>query len=574
MRCILILSATLVALAVTQRECRAARGDEVVVVYNSAMPESKTVADYYAMRREVPKSHVFGFELSTNEAVTRADFRDSLQLPLLQKLESTKLWTFGTGTIPNTNGDLLTIPDKLLESQIRYAVLCYGVPLRIAEDPTLKAPGVESIRPEFRRNEASVDTELACLPTIYQHMPLTGPLRNAFYTVTNSALMQPTNGVLMVTRLDGPSADIARGLVDKAMEAETNGWWGRAYIDLRNIPDVAFKPGDEWIRAAEGFCRLRGFETTVDNNPATFPASFPMSQIGFYAGWYDVNASGPFTLKNVEFMPGAFAYHLHSYSAATLRSTTQNWVGPFLAEGVTATMGCVSEPYLGGTPDVGVFAGRFLYYDFTFGESAYASQPVLSWQTTFVGDPLYSPFLKNPIKLHLELQARHSKFLEWSQVRIVNVNALKGVPLSQQTSYIEQLDLTASSAVLSEKLADLCIASGKPSSAIFAYEQALKDDPSPQQRVRLRLNLGERLLEAHKDKDAYEDYKKLLEEWPDHPCALSVCEKLLPLAKKLGKTDDATKWEEEIKRLTPPPPAPPVAPTNNPTTATAPPPAK
>ncbi len=45
------------------------------------------------------------------------------------------------------------------------------------------------------------------------------------------------------------------------------------------------------------------------------------------------NASGPFTLPKVEFMPGAFAYHLHSFSAFTIRSTTRNWCGPLLAKG-------------------------------------------------------------------------------------------------------------------------------------------------------------------------------------------------------------------------------------------------
>ena len=50
-----------------------------------------------------------------------------------------------------------------------------------------------------------------------------------------------------------------------------------------------------------------------------------MSQIAIYAGWYDGDVSGPFTLPKVEFMPGAFAYHLHSFSADTLRSETSHW---------------------------------------------------------------------------------------------------------------------------------------------------------------------------------------------------------------------------------------------------------
>ena len=35
-----------------------------------------------------------------------------------------------------------------------------------------------------------------------------------------------------------------------------------------------------------------------------------MSHIAIYCGWYDASVSGPFALPKVEFMPGAFAYHL------------------------------------------------------------------------------------------------------------------------------------------------------------------------------------------------------------------------------------------------------------------------
>jgi uncharacterized protein (TIGR03790 family) len=174
---------------------------------------------------------------------------------------------------------------------------------------------------------------------IEQHPPLTGPLRNWVYTSTNRAFLHPTNGLLMVSRLDGPDANIARGLVDKALQAEADGLWGRAYFDLRSITNTDYKLGDEWIRGASELCRHWGFETIVDEQPETFPAEFPMSQIAFYCGWYDPAASGPFARPTVEFMPGAFAYHLHSYSAARLRSPTENWVGPLLARGATISMG-------------------------------------------------------------------------------------------------------------------------------------------------------------------------------------------------------------------------------------------
>jgi len=360
---------------------------------------------------------------------------------------------------------------------------------------------------------------------------------------------------LMVARLDGPTPEIARGLVDKAIQAETDGLWGRAYFDWRNIADPNMKLGDDWIRMAADMSRHIGFETITDDQEATFPPSFSMSQIGMYMGWYRQHVDGPFTQRNVEFMPGAFAYHLHSFSAATLRSTNTHWVGPLLAKGATATMGCVHEPYLSGTPDLGVFTARLLFHNFTFGEAAYASQNALSWMTTVVGDPLYRPFAKPPQQLHQELEAKHSKLLEWSYLRLVTLNQARGAPVNELVNYLEELPLTKESAVLSEKLGDLCAAQGKPSSTIDAYERALKLDSSPQQQIRLRLALGKKLLDLKRDKEAYTVYRKFVEESPEYSDKISILQRLRSLAQRLGKSEDAANYEAQIKLLTTPRPA-------------------
>ena len=82
-------------------------------------------------------------------------------------------------------------------------------------------------------------------------------------------------------------------------------------------------------------------------------------------------------------------------------------------------------------------------------------------------------------------------------------------------------------------------------------------DPSPQQRVRLLLTLAEKLPALDRQQEAYEDYQKLLHEFPDYPDKLAIYRKLLPLAQKLDKKADAEKYEAEINRLSPPPPAAP-----------------
>jgi tetratricopeptide (TPR) repeat protein len=287
-----------------------------------------------------------------------------------------------------------------------------------------------------------------------------------------------------------------------------------------------------------------------------------MSQIAIYIGWYDGNASGPFAQPTVEFMPGAFAYHLHSYSASTLRSTNQAWVGPLLAKGATATMGCVAEPYLSGTPDMAVFTSRLIYNGFTFGEAACAGQPVLSWQTTVVGDPLYRPFAKSPDELLKDLVQRHSPWAEWAFLRVADINLASGRPPAEIVALLEQLENTKQSAVLTEKLGDLYAAQGKPSSAVYAYFQALKLDPTPQQRIRLRLTLGEKLVALDRRPEAFDVYEGLLKDSPAYPDEISVCRRLLAIAHHLHRQADADKYQAEINRLMPPPPpaTPPATP--------------
>jgi len=529
--------------AASAQPVRAAEpGGEVVVVFNSRVRESKDVAAHYAAVRRVPPAQILGLDMITGEDMSRREYHDQLELPLLSFLETNKLFVFDAERGP-------TRP-QVREAKIRYAVLCYGVPLRILEDPGRIEPGATNLQPQLRRNGAAVDSELALLPWSHQERILAGPWRNPAFGATNAAAINPTNGTLIVARLDGPDAAVAMNLVDKALEAETNGLWGRAYFDLRGLTNGDYKLGDDWLRGAAGAARRFGFETVVDDLPETFSAAFPMSQIALYAGWYDANASGPFSLPKVEFMPGAFAYHLHSYSAQTLRSTTKNWCGPLLAEGVTATMGCVDEPYLGGTPEMNAFF-RLWLTGFTFGEAACACQHVLSWQTTVVGDPLYSPFGRDMHALHDQLVARHSLLVEWSDLRFVNLNLVNGAPTNTFLQFVETEPLTRQSEVLTEKLADLYQASGQRVKAIKTLRQALTLHPTPQTIVRLTLRLGDLLVASDQNADALKVYEDFQKNHPVYPGALALWQKMEEIAVRSGKTAQAARYGGEIKKLQP-----------------------
>lgn len=523
-------------------------GDLVAVVYNRRVPESRKVAEHYAEKRRVPAAQVIGLDLPEGEAITRREYRENLEQPLLAALERGRLFTFRDVVRPATNLKPAATIHQVVEARIRYVVLCYGVPARILAEANWQEADMDRWIAHFKRNEAAVDNELCLLPASRQNLAIYGMINNPYYGTTNAAVLHPTNGMIMVTRLDGPSPEIARGLVDKAIQAEGDGLWGRAYLDARGLTNGVYQLGDDWMRGAAEVTRKLGYETTLDERPETLPARTPMGQIAFYAGWYDGNVSGPFLRKPVEFMPGAFAYHLHSFSAHQIRNAEAHWVGPLLARGATITMGCVDEPYLQFTPNIAMFAAKFLFNGFSFGEAAYAAQQSFSWQTTVIGDPLFRPRARGPAERHAQLQRQGSPLIEWSHLGVVNMNLAKDSPALAAVDYLEREPVTRSSAVLLEKLGDLYHAVGKPLSSLDAYGKALKLNPGREQTVRLLLTLAGRQAAGGQVEEAIETYRRLQAKFPEHAAGEEAGKRILELIPEAKKSSEAGKLLEDIRR--------------------------
>src|SRR5262249_50740370 len=152
-----------------------------------------------------------------------------------------------------------------------------------------------------------------------------------------------------------------------------------------------YPSGDQWLGAVAEEIAALGFDSTVDRGPETFPPTARCDAPALYFGWYATDLNGPFSLPGFRFPQGAIAFHIHSYSAHTLPSTTEGWGGPVIARGATATMGNVFEPFLQMTHRPDLFLAR-LAQGATLADAAYYALPVLSWESVLVGDPLYRPF--------------------------------------------------------------------------------------------------------------------------------------------------------------------------------------
>ena len=525
------------------RAMMAESGDEVVVVYNSSVPASKQVAEHYAAKRAVPTEQILSFALPEVETISRDDFERKLQQPLWNELRSRKLLTYGEGHPIHLSTQICNV----VSAKVRYVVLCYGVPVKITPDTTRNEPQMEKVQAELRRNEAAVDSELILLPMLDQKFPIGGPMMNTLHNATNRALMHPTNGVLMVTRLDGPTPEIAMGLVDKAMEAEKGGLWGTVYVDTRGITEPGMKQGDEMFKATSELARLYGFKVVNETSGRTFSPSTPLSDIAFYFGWYDQSVSGPFTNGMAEFRPGAFAYHLHSYSARDLRTPNVWWAGPLLAAGVTATMGCTEEPYLQSTPHMNSLFYRFVHLGFSFGEAALAAQPWLSWQITTIGDPLYRPFVKNQKQRFEELLASQHKNLEWSILMWVSFLQGRNAPLDEILKFYRETVEAQNSALLQEELGDVYKSKGKLIDALDPYAKAMKGTTNSLRRLRLALKAAPLFSSMGRAEEAYALYQEILRDYPKYTERKDLYEKLSAVAIRLKKTEEAAEYQRLAK---------------------------
>ncbi len=361
----------------------------VLILANRDDGESLAVARHYAERRGLPESAIVALPMPLTEQITWPEFVASIWNPLLKE-------AIARGDI---EGMAMNLKDEIGRTKIVPSghrldalVICRGVPLRVANDAKLvdEKSNPLAASPTFRTVEGSVDSELALLavncPPIAAFVP-----NPVFAADSESALSTALHEIIPVGRLDGPTAEDAKGLVDLALKAERDGLAGRAYVDIRGISDPGYKAGDEWMEACVGQLAALGFETDVDREGGTMPTNARFDAPVLYFGWYASDMNGPFAVPGFRFPPGAIALHIHSFSAATLRSPARGWSGPLVARGVTATVGNVGEPYLQFTHQPHLLL-RALSQGLPLGVAGLRSINALSWMGIVLGDPLYRPF--------------------------------------------------------------------------------------------------------------------------------------------------------------------------------------
>jgi uncharacterized protein (TIGR03790 family) len=383
--------------------------DEILVIANSNVKASVRLAKYYCAKRGVPEGNILALPLGAvlNNTIARDDYEKKLAGPIRKKLSNFEfavkitslLTTYGVPIKVGRREPLKDQQDKLKQlekldeqEKIRIEQLKQNGTADTSREVKNSKHQLAQLQSEIDRitgneTDASVDSELSMLLCgdyeLYRWQP--NRLKDNPLGLSNT---------LMVCRLDGPSFEIAKGLIDKAIKAEKTGLTGIAYIDSRGIADdrnpYSLGHFDQSLRDLASLIKFRTKMVVKEEQTEKLFEPGACPQAAIYCGWYSLKKY----IDAFDFVDGAIGYHISSLEAVDLRDpNSSQWCPSMLKDGITATLGAVAEPYLHSFPNpreffLALFNGRCLV------EAFYYTKPFNSWQLVLIGDPLYTPFKK------------------------------------------------------------------------------------------------------------------------------------------------------------------------------------
>lgn len=416
-RFILIFFTILVGMGgMTASNAHALQPGEILVLCNRNAPGSPALAQYYMKQRGIPKDQLLKLWVTDKEWCTREAYEGKVLAPVRKYLE--KHAAKGIRCLVTVSGLPLRVTPQALtkqeeavlkelreEHRVRYERL-RGLADKGSEESKRLSEEVDRLKREMARiakknQRSALDSELAL--ALVKQYDLAGWVPNPLflgYGGKSIRNMPEKDRVLMVSRLDGPSPDTVRRMIDACIQVEKKGLEGTAYFDARwpRPTEEKRKKGlkgygfyDALIHsAADRVGKVPGIKVVLNDKPELFqPGDCPDAAL--YCGWYSHHQY----VDAFEWRPGAVGYHIASSECGTLRAgKSQVWCKRMLEEGVAATLGPVGEPYLQSFPVPEIFFGLLVGGRLTLSECYMSSLPFLSWQIVLVGDPLYRPFGK------------------------------------------------------------------------------------------------------------------------------------------------------------------------------------
>lgn len=338
----------------------------VVIIANANSALSKNIAEYYSLKRRIPRDQVCYIRTTTEEHISRSKYESEIEAPIAKFLIA-----------------------KKMEDSALYLVTTSEVPLTIDGDD---AAGMNT-------DISAVDSELTLL---YQVMrgrkhQLKGPLENPYFRAIVN-LSHPRFPMYLVTRLSAYDFSEVKGMIDRALVARNQGMF---VIDLKGDSN---DEGNQWLRETN---TLLPAERTVYDDSRKVLAG--LSNVIGYASWGSNDIYRKDRYTHFKWLPGAIATEFVSSNARTMARPPESWnIQPwksdmklwwarspqsmsadYIHEGATGVSGHVWEPFLALCPRPQYILPAY-YNGENLAESFYRGIPAVSWQNIVLGDPLCS----------------------------------------------------------------------------------------------------------------------------------------------------------------------------------------
>lgn len=330
----------------------------VLVVANSAIAQSLSLAQTYMTGRHIPAGNLVSVALDPNPnnfSIVQTAAQQDLQ---------TKLFTPIANAIQAAH---------VAGGRIDFVVMMWGTPYIISGGGTFSGYSVDGI----------ISQATGAFPT-------TGSAFNPYYGST-APFSSDTYHMVLVTRLDGRSVADVNGLITNGLACDGTHPHGEFFFDVDPTKSDGYTVFNTAMQTAQAQLATAGFDAQIDNTIAFVAPPTPL--IG-YVSWGSNDAH--FSLANyhaLRFVPGGIAETAVSTSASNIRTPGggQSQIADLISQGVTGVHGDVTEPFLNAIPDPpSVFAaytsGR------TLGESFWAGLSEIVWKEIVIGDPLCKPY--------------------------------------------------------------------------------------------------------------------------------------------------------------------------------------
>ncbi len=353
--------------------------DSVVVVANSNVPESVTLAQRYAEARDVPANQVCLLDVPDMEDVDL----DVFTMQVLQPLQA----CLDAGGV---------------RDRIEAALLIRGLPLRVGIPVGGSTQKVSLAAALGVWDSTSSDgTTLlgqdpgamlmcgssSCYGAAWSNPYQSGPFEPGWSADQSGVHWQP----LLVTMLHARTYDDAGRLLDSALMAESDG---------PATGEFLFMEGADSARGYLDFENAAVISGLTDRGLSASSVPFDANLTGqTLAAFFTGTAHMGETIEGNTYLPGSLVDNLTSFGAAPANfrdsGESQVSIARWVAMGVAGVHGTVAEPLNN------CFPHRRLILDYvdgaTLAEAYGAAMPYAYWRNLVLGDPMAAPYAMRPM---------------------------------------------------------------------------------------------------------------------------------------------------------------------------------